>query len=62
LGLAARVGKPSGFGGVADNIEKPQFATAVGLMLLDSDRAVLGNAKGSRKKANSADRMDQPDR
>jgi cell division protein FtsA len=36
LGLAARIGKTSGYGGVADNIEKPQFATAVGLMLIDS--------------------------
>lgn len=39
LGLAARVGKPTGFGGVADNIEEPQFATAVGLMLLDGEGA-----------------------
>lgn len=37
LGLAARIGKTSGYGGVADNIEKPQFATAVGLMLIDSE-------------------------
>jgi cell division protein FtsA len=35
LGLAARVGKSSGYGGVAESIEEPQFATAVGLMLLD---------------------------
>jgi cell division protein FtsA len=37
LGLAARKGKATGFGGVADNIDKPQFATAVGLMLIDSE-------------------------
>lgn len=37
LGLAARIGKTSGYGGVADNIEKPQFATAVGLMLIDAE-------------------------
>lgn len=36
LGLAARVGKPSGYGGVADHIEEPQFATALGLMLIDA--------------------------
>ena len=36
LGLAARIGKSSGYGGVAENIESPQFATVVGLMLLDS--------------------------
>ncbi len=37
LGLAARVGKPAGFGGVAENVTKPEFATAVGLMLMDSE-------------------------
>lgn len=36
LGLAARVGKPTGYGGVADHVEEPQFATALGLMLIDS--------------------------
>ena len=36
--MAARVGRPTGFtSGVADQIEKPQFATAVGLMLADSE-------------------------
>ncbi|TAL14911.1 cell division protein FtsA [Patescibacteria group bacterium] len=47
LGLAARIGKTAGYGGVADNIEKPQFATAVGLMLIDSDGDV---AMPTRKK------------
>lgn len=37
LGLAAKVGKPAGFAGVADNIDEPQFATAVGLMLIDAE-------------------------
>jgi cell division protein FtsA len=36
LGLAARVGKAKGYGGVAEHIEEPQFAAAVGLMLIDS--------------------------
>ncbi|HET8883969.1 MAG TPA: hypothetical protein VFM68_00680, partial [Candidatus Saccharimonadales bacterium] len=35
LGLAARIGKSSGYGGVAENIDQPQYATAVGLMLTD---------------------------
>ncbi|MBP6038472.1 MAG: cell division protein FtsA [Candidatus Saccharimonas sp.] len=39
LGLAVRVGKAGGFGGVADNIDKPEFAAAVGLMLIDSESA-----------------------
>jgi cell division ATPase FtsA len=47
LGLAARIGKTAGYGGIADNIEKPQFATAVGLMLIDSEGEM---AAPSRKK------------
>lgn len=35
LGLASRVGKSSGYGGVAENIEEPHYATVVGLMLVD---------------------------
>ena len=50
LGLAARIGKTSGYGGVADNIEKPQFATAVGLMLID---ATTGDMDHSNKKQSS---------
>lgn len=37
LGLAVRVGKPAGFGGVADHLDEPQFAAAVGLMLIDAE-------------------------
>ena len=36
LGLAVRVGSATGFGGVAERIDEPQFATAAGLMLLDA--------------------------
>jgi len=50
LGLAAKIGKTSGYGGVADNIEKPQFATAVGLMLID---AVSDNLSQTHKKKSS---------
>jgi cell division protein FtsA len=39
LGLAARLGHPSGFGGVADDIDKSEFATAIGLMLTDAEQA-----------------------
>jgi cell division ATPase FtsA len=41
LGLAAQVGKSAGYGGAIENIEAPQFATAVGLMLLDSEHHQL---------------------
>jgi cell division protein FtsA len=49
LGLAARTGKPTGYGGVAENIEKPAFATAIGLMLIDAERLARGG--GQRKKS-----------
>ena len=40
LGVAARIGKPTGFNsGVADQLDKPQYAAAVGLMLADMERA-----------------------
>ncbi|HYG84211.1 MAG TPA: cell division protein FtsA [Verrucomicrobiae bacterium] len=39
LQLAVRIGHPTGFSGVAENIQEPQFATAAGLMLLDLEGA-----------------------
>lgn len=44
LGLAARIGKPTGFSGVAEKIESPEFAAAVGLMLLDIDAVAAPSA------------------
>lgn len=38
LQLSARVGKPSGFGGVSEQIETPAYATAAGLMLFDLEK------------------------
>lgn len=51
LGLAVRVGKPAGFGGVADNVTNPEYATAVGLMLLDaeSDGAAQTQKHGNKR-------------
>lgn len=37
LGLAVRVGAAKGYGGVAEHIDEPQFATAAGLMLADAE-------------------------
>lgn len=48
LALAARVGKPSILGGVADTIEGPQYAVAVGLMLLDSERAPVSVSRNKK--------------
>jgi len=54
LGLAARIGKSSGYGGVAENIEEPQFATAVGLMLLDAQGAGAQTQHGQRGSSGAA--------
>jgi cell division protein FtsA len=55
LGLAARVGKASGYGGVVEDIDQPQYATAVGLMLTDVHGAQSAthhaNTKGNGKAA-----------
>ncbi len=59
LGLAARLGQPSGFGGVADDIDKSEFATAIGLMLIDAEQSQhdaphRGNHGGKKLKTPSA--------
>lgn len=50
LGLAARMGKPSGFGGVAHEAEQPSYASAIGLMLIDGESAE--NNRGKIKASN----------
>lgn len=37
LGLAVKLGKPTGFGGVAEGLAKPESAAVVGLMLLSTE-------------------------
>lgn len=37
LEAAVKIGKPQGLGGVADAVEKPEFATAVGLAMLAAE-------------------------
>ena len=54
LGLAARLGKAIGYAGVAEHIDTPQFATVMGLMLIDSQGTghVMGAPKsGTQGKA-----------
>lgn len=50
LGLAARLGQPAGFGGVADDIDKSEFATAIGLMLLDGETVHRDKPRGGGHK------------
>lgn len=47
LGLAARLGQPVGLGGVADDIDKSEFATAIGLLLIDADQVARGEHRGA---------------
>lgn len=52
LGLAVRVGKPKGFGGVSEEVEQPEYASVVGLMLIDSENSGANRGAvrtGSRK-------------
>lgn len=43
LQLAVKIGAAQSFGGVAENITQPQYATVVGLMLLDLDNPNRGS-------------------
>lgn len=54
LGLASRVGNAEGYGGVAEDINKPEFAAAVGLMLIDAEGAAASHGQASGKKMNTA--------
>ncbi len=46
LGLAARIGKAEGYGGVSEDAEKPEFAAAIGLMLIDAEGEQTSSPKG----------------
>lgn len=50
LGMSVKIGVPSGLTGVADAVEKPEFAAAVGLMLLSADGEGQVAHKKSKKK------------
>lgn len=54
LELAVRIGKPTGFGGVADGIDRPYFATAVGLMFSDLEDASTPRKEGKKGSSSSA--------
>ncbi|MEO5499239.1 MAG: cell division protein FtsA [Candidatus Saccharimonadales bacterium] len=48
LQLSARVGKPTGYGGMADQIESPAFSTAIGLMLFDLQGGATTSGSGGK--------------
>lgn len=51
LGMSVKIGVPSGLTGVAEAIEKPEYAAAVGLMLLSADGGSQVDVKIAKKKS-----------
>jgi cell division protein ftsA len=56
LGVAARLGKPSEYGGASNEIKGPEFSSAAGLMLIDatSDASYAKSPQNSKKAAEKA--------
>lgn len=54
LGLPARVARLSGLAGVSDKVAKPEFATALGLMLLDFEQGGSNAQTGTQRLGNKA--------
>ena len=50
LEAAVKVGAPKGLGGVANAVEKPEFATAVGLAMLAADESYARGINGKKTK------------
>ena len=50
LGASVKIGAPAGLNGVADAVQKPEFATAVGLMLLATENDKRQVGKKAHKK------------
>jgi cell division ATPase FtsA len=47
--LAARIAKPAGIVGVSEEILKPEFAAAIGLMLGDNERTNIDGVENKGK-------------
>ena len=57
LEASVKIGVPDGLSGVADSIKKPEYASAIGLMMLDASRIenkVQKGKKSSNKKKDSS--------
>ena len=50
LEASVKIGTPKGLGGVADAVEKPEFATAVGLALFATEDASAVEIAGKKPK------------
>lgn len=47
LGVAARIGKPAGYGAVSEQVETPEYSAAIGLMLIDEQSGGSANRSNS---------------
>lgn len=56
LGMSVKVGAPSGLAGVADAIQKPEYAAAVGLMLMSADGGGQATGKKPKKKVKKGEK------
>lgn len=54
LGLAVRIGVAKGFGGVAEHMDEPQYATVIGLMFADLSSNSVNHQKGSDRTKKAA--------
>ena len=54
LKLAVKIGQPVIHSSVADDIEPSEYATAIGLMLVDSENSSRGSGSSGKKKIASA--------
>lgn len=59
LGLATRIGRLKGLSGLVEHVDGPQFATAVGLMLIDSEKnnQDLSENNGNKNVAKAANNL-----
>ena len=55
VGLAVRIGVPIGVGGLSDDVAKPEYAVAVGLMLMSADYGMMGADVPSKKSFKNKD-------
>ncbi len=51
LNLAVRLGSAKGYGGVAEHLDEPQYAAAVGLMLIDAEGSHATNRQSGNTKS-----------
>lgn len=56
LGMSVKIGVPTGLTGVADPVQKPEYAAAVGLMLLSADGGGQAAGKKPKKKAKKGEK------